>query len=124
MSSNRFRSTVRAVEAGAPLPPLSAREETRRAAACNAVPEIERRSGSDRRAARHRGLVDRAEIGWRGKKALVRVVNVSRGGLTIEAPIDTAAGERVTIALPGDAPLPAVVRWAAKGRIGLDLTAR
>jgi hypothetical protein len=121
--SNRFRSTVRAVEAGASLPPLATREETRREPVAGDPPPVERRSGADRRSARHRGLVERAEIGWRGKKALVRVVNVSRGGLTIEAPLETVPGEKVTIALPGEAPLPAVVSWSAAGRIGLDLTA-
>jgi hypothetical protein len=120
--SNRFRSTVRAVEAGASLPPLSAREETRRAPVEGDPAVLDRRSGVDRRSARHRGLVERAEVAWRGKKTLVRVVNVSRGGATVEAPIAVQPGDTVSLALPGEAPLPATVRWSRGGRVGLDLT--
>ena len=120
--SNRFRSTVRALEAGASLPPLSTREETRRAPAQADPPQMERRSGADRRSERHRGLVERAELSLRGKKTLVRVVNVSRGGVTLEAPVDVKPGDTLSVALPGEAPLRATVRWSRGGRIGLDLT--
>lgn len=118
---HRLRSTVRAVETGAELPPLSAREECRRKPVDDGAPGVDRRKAPQRKTERHRGLVHRASITFRGKKALVGVVNISRGGLTIETRILPEVDETVEVELPGAAPTAGTVRWARRGLVGIDM---
>ena len=119
-----LRSSIRAREAGAPARPLSLEERRREAPA--AEPETlakgERRTGAQRRAERHRGVVERAAILYRGKKALVVVANVSKGGVTIETGLTPEIGETLLLELPGKEPALARVRWVKPGRVGLALT--
>ena len=119
---HRLRSTVRAVEAGTELPPLSARDECRRKPVAEAAPAFDRRKASQRKSERHRGLVHRASITFRGKKALVGIVNVSRGGVTVETRILPEIGEAVEVELPGSSPASGTVRWARRGLVGVDLS--
>ena len=86
-----------------------------------AIPRAERRTANQRREDRFRNIVDRATLVFRRKTLLVRVVNVSEGGLMIEAPIAPRIGEDVRITFEGHAPLTATVRWVRDGRIGLDV---
>ncbi|HEY1604548.1 MAG TPA: PilZ domain-containing protein [Allosphingosinicella sp.] len=118
-----LRSALRAREEGAPARPLSLEERRREAPAADpaALPEGERR-GSDRRAERHRGLVERAVIRYRRKRSLVAVTNVSKGGATIETRLTLEVGETLLLELPGKAPAEARVRWIRGGRVGLALT--
>lgn len=118
---HRLRSTVKAVEAGATLPPLSAREECRRSPVQDgSAPTGDRRKAPQRRVSRHRGLLERAAVTYRGKKALVGIVNLSRGGATIETRIAAEVGDSLTIELPGTGGAPATVRWTHRGLVGLD----
>lgn len=112
---------MRALEAGETLPPLSAREECRRTpAATTDVPALDRRKADQRRALRHRGIVERASVTWRGKKTLVGIVNISRGGATIETRLLPPVGQTLILEVPDAAPAEAVVRWVRRGLVGLD----
>ena len=79
------------------------------------------RTGAQRRADRHRGIVERAAILYRGKKAMVAVANVSKGGVTIETGLTPDVGESLLLELPGKAPAEARVRWVKPGRVGLAI---
>jgi hypothetical protein len=116
--AHRLRSAVRAAEAGEALAPLSLEP-------CRRDPHAPRPDGgaARRRAERHRGLVESAALLYRGKPALVRVANVSKGGVTLETSLMPEVGEIVAVAMEGHPPRGAVVRWVRRGRIGLDLDA-
>ncbi|HEX8645036.1 MAG TPA: PilZ domain-containing protein [Allosphingosinicella sp.] len=85
------------------------------------IPREERRNTDQRREDRHWGVVDRAMIVFRRKKLLVRVVNVSPGGIMIEADIVPRIGEGLAVQFDGFEGLQGIVRWVKQGRIGLDL---
>ena len=80
----------------------------------------DRRVAAQRRSRRHREIVERATILFEGKRSLARVVNISASGLTLESAIAARIGEAVTVELPAG-PVEGIVRWARKGRIGLDV---
>ncbi|MEA2998609.1 MAG: hypothetical protein QOK17_442 [Sphingomonadales bacterium] len=117
--AHRLRSKVKAAEAGEALAPVSLVECRRDLHAPPLPTPLERRRAAQRTAERHQGLIERAAIVFRGKPALVQVVNLSRGGLTIESALTPAPGETIGVALAGEPPRPAAVRWVRKGRIGL-----
>ena len=85
------------------------------------IPREERRATNQRREDRHWGVVDRAMIVFRRKKLLVKVVNVSSGGIMIESEIVPRIGESVAVEFEGFDRLQGIVRWVKQGRIGLDL---
>ena len=85
------------------------------------IPRGERRNTDQRREDRHWGVVDRAMLVFRRKKLLVRVVNVSSGGIMIETEIVPRIGEHVGVEFEGFGRLDGIVRWVKRGRIGLDL---
>jgi hypothetical protein len=116
-----LRSSLRARDAGAPARPLSLEERRREAPAPEAadLPKGERRTGTQRRTERHRGIVERAAILYRGKRAMVAVANVSKGGVTIETALTPDVGEMLLLELPGKEPAAARVRWVKPGRVGL-----
>ena len=80
----------------------------------------DRRVTAQRKAVRHREIVERATILYEGKKSLARVVNISASGVTLETTIGAGIGKVVTVELPAGA-VEGTVRWARKGRIGLDV---
>ena len=118
-----LRSSLRAREDGAPARPLSLDERRREAPAAEAavLPKGERRTRAQRSAERHRGIVERAAILYRGKRAMVAVANVSKGGVTIETGLTPDVGESLLLELPGKEPAQARVRWVKPGRVGLAL---
>jgi len=86
-----------------------------------AIAREERRQTNQRREDRFQGEVERATLTFRRKKSLVRVVNISGGGLMIESGIIPRIGEKVGLQFEGFDRLEAVVRWVRQGRIGLDV---
>ena len=123
---NEFRSALQKGEVAQHFSPVSAKEKCRRKAAevslsSILIPRVERRTTNQRREDRFRGIVDRATLVFRRKKLLVKVVNVSEGGLMIEGPLEPRIGEQVKVEFEGFEPLQAVVRWIREGRIGLDV---
>jgi hypothetical protein len=119
--AHRLRSKVKAAEAGEALVPVSLVECRRdpHAPAPESASEAERRRAAQRRSDRHHGLVERAAIVYRGKPALVRVVNASSGGVTIETAVRPDVGEPVSVALEGHPPRVGEVRWLRHGQIGV-----
>jgi hypothetical protein len=85
------------------------------------IPREERRVTNQRREDRHWGVVDRAMIVFRRKKLLVKVINISSGGIMIESEIVPRIGEAVAVEFEGFDRLQGIVRWVKQGRIGLDL---
>ena len=118
---HRLRSSISAGEGSGDWQPEVSTEPGRRKGKAEAPAEGERRKGSERRAERKRGLVERAALVFRGKTSLVPVANSSKGGVTIETALQPEIGELLQIAIPGHAPVEAVVRWVRRGRVGLDL---
>jgi hypothetical protein len=117
--AHRLRSKVKAAEAGEALAPVSLVECRRDLHAPPLPTPLERRQAAQRAAERHQGVIERAAIVYRGKPALVQVVNLSKGGLTIESALSPAPAETIGVALAGEPPRSATVRWVRKGRIGL-----
>ena len=86
-----------------------------------AIPREERRATNQRREDRFHGVVERATIVFRRKKQLVRVVNVSEGGVMIECNVMPRIGETIGIHFEGFDALEGKVRWVKQGRVGLDV---
>jgi hypothetical protein len=119
-----LRSAILAGE-GASAALVSSKERCRRGGsgglAALHIPREERRATDQRGEDRHWGVVDRAILIFRRKKLLVRVVNISSGGIMIEADLVPRIGEAVAIEFEGFDRVQGVVRWVKQGRIGLDL---
>ena len=117
--AHRLRSKVKAAEAGAALAPVSLVECRRDPHAPPAATAGERRKAAQRRSDRHQGLVERAALLFRGKPALVQVVNASAGGITVATALRPEPGETLSVALEGHPPRTGVVRWLRGGRVGI-----
>jgi hypothetical protein len=120
--AHRLRSKVKAAEAGEALAPVSLVECRRDPHGPAAPSAAERRRAAQRRSERHQGLVERAAILFRGKPALVEVVNASEGGITIATALQPEAGERLGVAVEGQPPRTGIVRWVRRGRVGIALS--
>lgn len=81
----------------------------------------ERRATNQRREDRFRGVAERATIVFRRKKSLVKVVNISGGGVMIETGLVPRIGERIAIEFDGFDRVDGAVCWVKDGRIGIDL---
>lgn len=134
MSMHQLRSTLQEGEGRAAYSPLSSKERCRRGGrdrrngepndvtlATIAIARQERRTTNQRSGDRHRDVVERTTIVFRGKKSLVRVVNISEGGLMIETNIVPRIGEAIRVHFEGFERIEGVVRWVKQGRIGLDV---
>ena len=85
------------------------------------IPREERRKTNQRAEIRFNGVVDRATLLFRRKRSLVKVLNISGGGVMIQSGIMPRIGETVGLEFEGFERLEAVVRWVKRGRIGLDV---
>jgi hypothetical protein len=108
---------------------LAKRAPKRRAAeaegaslAALAIPRNEARSSNQRGEDRHLNVADRAELRFRGRKHDVAVMNVSRHGAMIAAPIEPRIGERMQIRFEGLNRTDCTVRWVRGGRMGLEFS--
>jgi hypothetical protein len=121
-----LRSRILAGESAA-APPAPAEEACRRKGARDpSRPQSDRirddrRVEAQRKDKRLREVVERATIFYGGKRSMVRVINVSASGLTVESAVGPGVGEALTIALDGREPVEGVVRWVRRGRIGIDV---
>ena len=77
----------------------------------------------DQRAEARASVPASAELEWRGAAREVALVNLSSSGAMIRCDAIPNIGEGVTLALAGEAPVAALVRWVRDGRIGLHFTA-
>ena len=64
-----------------------------------------------------------AVLSLRGRKHVVRLLNVSSSGAMLVFPLVPHIGEEVSVQLMGRAPLGARVRWVRDGKIGINFLA-
>ena len=122
---HEFRNAIRTGDVPSSPDTGPRRESCRRANGVSLVdvpiPREERRRTNQRGEDRYQGVVKRATIVFRRKRSLVRVVNISGGGVMIESNILPRIGETLGLEFEGFERVEAVVRWVRQGRIGLDV---
>jgi len=84
------------------------------------IPRSEKRSIDERTEARHPSLSNTAVLEFRGRKHVVRLVNVSSSGAMVIFPHIPNIGERLLLHLLDQGLVTAQVRWVKDGRIGLS----
>jgi len=84
------------------------------------IPRTERRSIDERGELRHAAVSNTAVLEFRGRKQVVRLINVSRSGAMAVFPHVPNIGERLPLQVLGQAFVSAQVRWVKEGRIGLS----
>jgi hypothetical protein len=87
------------------------------------IPRSERRVIDERTEIRNPSLSSTAVLEFRGRKQMVRLVNVSPSGAMVTFPHIPNIGERLLIQVLDRGPVWAQVRWVKDGRIGLSFAA-
>ena len=87
------------------------------------IPRSEARSIDERAELRHPSASTTAMMEFRGRKHVVRLINVSSSGAMVIFPHTPNIGERLLIQLLDRGPVWAQVRWVRDGRIGLSFAA-
>ena len=84
------------------------------------IPRSEKRTIDERMELRRSSLSSTAVIEFRGRKHVVRLINVSTSGAMLVFPYTPNIGERLPLHLLDQGLVTAQVRWAKDGRIGLS----
>lgn len=84
------------------------------------IPRAEKRSIDERGEARYPAVSSTAVLEFRGRKHVVRLVNVSGSGAMVIFPHIPNIGERLPLQLLDRGVVSAQVRWVKDGRIGLS----
>lgn len=79
-----------------------------------------RRTINERDEARQPTVSSTAALEFRGRRHVVRLVNVSKSGAMVIFPHQPNIGERVALQLLDRGIVPAQVRWVKDGRVGLS----
>lgn len=87
------------------------------------IPRTEKRSIDERGEARHAAVSSTAVLEFRGRKHVVRLINISSSGAMVIFPHIPNIGERLTVQLLDRGIVVSQVRWVKDGRIGLSFTA-
>jgi hypothetical protein len=87
------------------------------------IPRAEKRSIDEREELRHSSLSSTAVLEFRGRKHVVRLVNVSPSGAMVIFAHTPNIGERLTLQLLDRGVVTSQVRWVKDGRIGLSFAA-
>ena len=87
------------------------------------IPRSENRSIDERAEARHASASSTAVLEFRGRKHVVRLVNVSPSGAMVVFPHMPNIGERLPLQILDRGVVSAQVRWVRDGRIGLSFAA-
>lgn len=82
-----------------------------------------KRSIDERDEARHPSASGTAALEFRGRRHVVRLINVSSSGAMVIFPHLPNIGERLSLQLLDRGNVPAQVRWVKDGRIGLSFDA-
>lgn len=64
-----------------------------------------------------------AVLALRGRKHVVRLLNVSQSGAMLAFPLVPHIGEQVSVQMLGHDPVAAHVRWVKDGKIGINFLA-
>jgi len=86
------------------------------------IPRTETRSIDERTEVRHPSLSSTAVLDFRGRKHVVRLVNVSPSGAMVIFQNIPNIGERLHLQLLDRGGVWAQVRWVKEGRIGVSFT--
>jgi hypothetical protein len=84
------------------------------------IPRSAQRTIDERDEARYPASSNTAVLDFRGRKHVVRLVNVSKSGAMVIFPHSPNIGERLLIQLLDHGLVSAQVRWVKDGRIGLS----
>jgi PilZ domain len=84
------------------------------------IPRTETRSIDERTEVRYPSLSNTAVLEFRGRKHVVRLVNVSGSGAMVIFPHVPNIGERLLLQVLDRGPVWTQVRWVRDGRIGLS----
>ena len=84
------------------------------------IPRTEQRSIDERGESRVPAVSSTAVLEFRGRKHVVRLVNVSSSGAMVIFPHIPNIGERLPLQLLDRGAVSAQVRWVKEGRIGLS----
>lgn len=84
------------------------------------IPRSEKRSIDERTEARHEAVSSTAVLEFRGRKHVVRLVNVSNSGAMVLFPHIPNIGERLPLQILDRGVVTSQVRWVKDGRIGLS----
>lgn len=87
------------------------------------IPRTEKRSIDERDEPRHAAVSSTAVLDFRGRKHVVRLINISSSGAMVIFPHIPNIGERLTVQLLDRGIVVSQVRWVKDGRIGLSFTA-
>ena len=87
------------------------------------IPRTEKRLIDERGEARYPSASNTAVLEFRGRKHVVRLVNVSPSGAMVIFPHAPNIGERLPLHILDRGVVSAQVRWVRDGRIGLSFAA-
>lgn len=88
------------------------------------IPRAEKRAIDERSEARYASASSTGVLEFRGRKHVVRLVNVSPSGAMVIFPYTPNIGERLPLQILDHGVVAAQVRWVRDGRIGLSFAAR
>ena len=86
------------------------------------IPRTATRLIDERVEARHAAVSSTAVLDFRGRKHVIRLINISPSGAMVIFPHTPNIGERLTLQLLDRGIVSAQVRWVKEGRIGLSFT--
>ena len=84
------------------------------------IPRTETRAIDERDEPRHAAISSTAVLDFRGRKHVVRLVNISSSGAMVIFPHIPNIGERLSLQLLDRGLVSSQVRWVKEGRIGLS----
>ena len=87
------------------------------------IPRTAKRSIDERTEVRHAAISSTAVLEFRGRKHVIRLLNVSPSGAMVVFPHTPNIGERLLIQLLDRGAVWAQVRWVKDGRVGLSFAA-
>jgi hypothetical protein len=86
------------------------------------IPRSAFRTIDERDEVRHAAVSSTAVLDFRGRKHVIRLVNISPSGAMVIFPHMPNIGERLNLQLLDRGLVSAQVRWVKDGRIGLSFT--
>lgn len=86
------------------------------------IPRTATRTIDERDEARHAAVSSTAVLDFRGRKHVIRLINISTSGAMVIFPHMPNIGERLALQLLDRGLVWAQVRWVKDGRIGLSFT--
>jgi hypothetical protein len=87
------------------------------------IPRTEQRAIDERSEARYASVSSTGVLEFRGRKHVVRLVNISSSGAMVIFPHVPNIGERLVLQLLDRGIVSSQVRWVKEGRIGVSFDA-